>query len=115
MHEFFVFGFSFNACLFNLNLVLQRYEKTNLILNWEKCHFYCAWSQNFSDLVLRWIEQKMEIIEKLPSLTNIKGVRSFLGNAGFYRRFIRDFFEISKPLSNLLMKDIPFDFSHDYL
>jgi len=39
MDDFFVFDFSFDACLSNLNLVLQRCKETNLVLNWEKCHF----------------------------------------------------------------------------
>ena len=37
--DFFVFGSSFDHCLNNLNMVLQRCEETNLVLNWEKCHF----------------------------------------------------------------------------
>ncbi len=53
---------------------------------------------------------KIEVIEKLPPPTSVKGIRSFLGHAGFYRRFIKDFSKISKPLSNLLMKDCPFNF-----
>ena len=40
----------------------------------------------------------------------MRGVRSFLGHAGFYRRFIKDFSNISKPLSNLLMQGVPYDF-----
>ena len=47
---------------------------------------------------------KIETIEKLPPPTLVKGVRSFLGHAGFYRRFIKDFSKISKPLSKLLEK-----------
>ena len=45
--------------------------------------------------------------------TNIKGIRSFLGHAGFYRRFIKDFSKISRPLTNLLQKDVPFVFDED--
>ncbi len=48
---------------------------------------------------------KVESIEKLPPPTSIKAIRSFLGHAGFYRRFIKDFSKISKPLCNLLEKD----------
>jgi hypothetical protein len=45
---------------------------------------------------------KVEAIEKLPYPKDIKGIRSFLGHAGFYLRFIKDFSKISKPLTNLL-------------
>ena len=58
---------------------------------------------------------KVEIIEKLPSPTNVKRVRSFLGHARFYRQFIKDFSKISKPLCNLLNKDVVFNFDKDCL
>ena len=45
----------------------------------------------------------IEAIEKLPPPSSVKGIRSFLGHAGFYRRFIKDFSQIAKPLSNLLI------------
>ena len=44
---------------------------------------------------------------------NVKGVRSFLGHAGFYRRFIKDFSKIARPLSNLLNKDVAFKFDEE--
>jgi len=53
---------------------------------------------------------KVEVIEKLPPPTNVKGIKSFLGHAGFYRRFIKGFFKIAKPLSNLLSKKVSFHF-----
>ena len=53
---------------------------------------------------------KMEVIEKLPPLENVKGIRSFLGDARFYRRFIKDFSKIAKPLSNILNKEVSFHF-----
>ena len=46
---------------------------------------------------------------------NIKGIRRFLGHAGFYRRFIKDFSQISRPLTNLLAKDVPFKFTDECL
>ena len=51
---------------------------------------------------------KIEVIEHLPPPINIKGIRSFLGHAGFYRRFIKDFSHIARPLTNLLANDVPF-------
>ncbi|GKB72045.1 reverse transcriptase domain-containing protein [Tanacetum coccineum] len=56
---------------------------------------------------------KINVISKLPPLTNIKGVRSFLGHAGFYRRFIKDFSKIARPLTKLLEKDTPFEFDDE--
>ena len=53
---------------------------------------------------------KIATIEKLPPPKNVKGIRSFLGHAGFYRRFIKDFSKLSKPLCNLLEKNSAFDF-----
>jgi hypothetical protein len=50
---------------------------------------------------------KIEVIEQLPPPVNMKGIRSFLGHAGFYRHFIKDFSHISRPLMNLLAKDAP--------
>ena len=47
---------------------------------------------------------KIDLISKLPSPTNVKTVRQFLGHASFYRRFIMDFLKISKPLYKLLEK-----------
>ncbi|XP_055960668.1 uncharacterized protein LOC130015127 [Mercurialis annua] len=58
---------------------------------------------------------KTEIIEKLPPPTTVKGVRAFLGHAGFYRRFIKNFSSIARPLTNLLVKDIPYEFTNDCL
>nr|GFA43675.1 reverse transcriptase domain-containing protein [Tanacetum cinerariifolium] len=56
---------------------------------------------------------KIEVISKLPHPTTVKGIRSFLGHAGFYRRFIKDFSKISRPMSHLLEKNSPFIFSNE--
>src|SRR5438045_3442738 len=58
---------------------------------------------------------KVEVIEKMPPPTLVKGIRSFLGHAGFYRRFIQDFSKVSKPLCNLLAKDVVFYFNEECL
>ncbi|XP_022891808.1 uncharacterized protein LOC111406653 [Olea europaea var. sylvestris] len=69
---------SFDECLEHLNLVLQRCKETNLVLNWEKCHFMVQ-----------------------------EGI--VLG------RFIKDFSKVTKPLCNLLMKDVTFEFNEECL
>ena len=56
---------------------------------------------------------KVDAIEKMPCPKDIKGIRSFLGHAGFYRTFIKDFSKISRTLTDLLQKDIPFVFDDD--
>ncbi|GJX24255.1 reverse transcriptase domain-containing protein [Tanacetum coccineum] len=56
---------------------------------------------------------KVDVIAKLPHPTIVKGVRSFLGHAGFYRRFIQDFSKIARPMTHLLEKETPFVFSKD--
>ena len=53
---------------------------------------------------------KIEAIEKMPCPRDVKGIRIFLGHAGFYRRFIKDFSKTSKPLTNLLQKRCSFRF-----
>ncbi|RVW12530.1 Transposon Ty3-I Gag-Pol polyprotein [Vitis vinifera] len=85
MDDITVYGTSFEDCLSHLEDVLKRCIEKDLVLNWEKCHFM------------------------LPPPTNVKGIRQFLGHAGFYRRFIKDFSKIAKPLCELLVKDAKFE------
>ncbi|GKF86678.1 reverse transcriptase domain-containing protein, partial [Tanacetum coccineum] len=54
-----------------------------------------------------------DVIAKLPHPTTVKGVRSFLGHAGFYQQFIRDFSKISRLMTHLLEKNTPFIFSNE--
>lgn len=114
MDDFSVFGPSFDDCLHNLTKVLKRCKETNLVLSWEKSHFMVQEGIVLGHIVSkRGIEvdkAKVHLIAKLPHPATVKQVRSFLGHAGFYRRFIKDFSKISRPLCNLLAKDTPFVF-----
>ncbi|KAK8926414.1 hypothetical protein KSP39_PZI018814 [Platanthera zijinensis] len=119
MDDFSVFGDSFELCLENLGKVLKRCEETNLVLNWEECHFMVreglVLGHNISARGIEVDKAKIEVIEKLPPPTTVKAIRSFLGHAGFYRRFIKDFSKITKPLTHLLEKDTPFVFDKSCL
>ena len=112
MDDFSIYGKTFDDCLENLDKVLQRCEEKHLVLNWEKCHFMVREGIVLGHLVSkREIEvdrAKIEIIKQLPPPINIGGFHSFLGHAGFYRCLIKDFSHISRPLTNLLAKDVPF-------
>jgi hypothetical protein len=113
MDDFSVYWKTFLDCLANLDKVLTRCAEVDLVLNWEKCLFMIK-----QGIVLRHVisergievdKAKVETVEQLPPLMDVKSLRSFLGHAGFYRRFIKDFLKITKPLTQLPQKDAPFD------
>ena len=117
MDDFSVFGNSFDDCLSNLEKVLIRCEEKNLVLNWEKCHFMVTTSIVLGHIIssegIEVDKSKIELIANLPTPKTVKEIRSFLGHAGFYRRFIKDFSIISKPFCNLLTKDTIFEWTEN--
>nr|GEZ43515.1 reverse transcriptase domain-containing protein [Tanacetum cinerariifolium] len=117
MDDFSIFGDSFENCLSRLDKMMQRCEDTNLCFNWEKSHFMVkegiVLGHKISKNGIEVEKAKVDVITKLPHPTTVKGVRSFLSHAGFYRRFIKDFSKISRPMTHLLEKDTPFIFFED--
>nr|GEU91261.1 reverse transcriptase domain-containing protein [Tanacetum cinerariifolium] len=113
--DFFVFGNSFQSCLSYLEKMLKRCEDTNLCLNWEKSHCMVkegiVLGHKISKQGIEVDKAKVDVIYKLPHPTTVKGIRSFLGHAGFYRRFIKDFYKIARPMTRIIEKDTPFIFS----
>ena len=115
MDDFLVFGDSYKGFLDNLRKVLERCQEKNLVLNWEKCHFMVTQGIVLGHIVskkgIEVDKAKVELISNLPTPKCVRDIRSFLGHAGFYRRFIKDFKAIACPLCNLLAKDVPFAWS----
>lgn len=119
MDNFSVFKESYDDYLYNLESVLKRWEEINLVLNWEKYHFMVQKliiiGHRVSRKGIKVDKAKIKVIHKLPPPTLVKGIKSFLGHAGFYRRLIKDFFKIVKSLCILLEHDKYFNFHEDCL
>ncbi|KAL2235747.1 UNVERIFIED_CONTAM: Retrovirus-related Pol polyprotein from transposon 17.6 [Sesamum indicum] len=117
MDDFTVYGNSFEDCLEKLTKVLERCIEKNLVLNYEKCHFMVDQGLILGHIVSsRGIEvdrSKIDIIKSLPYPASVREIHSFLGRAGFYRRFIKDFSKIAQPLCALLQKDVTFAFDDE--
>ncbi|CAN6695352.1 unnamed protein product [Malus baccata var. baccata] len=117
MDDFSVFGDSFDGCLHNLSLILKRCVETNLVLNWEKCHFMVKQGIVLGHIIsengIEVDKSKIDLVRHLPSPTSVREVRSFLGHAGFYRRFIKDFSKMAQPLCRLLQKEVVFAFTKE--
>ncbi|XP_048605091.1 uncharacterized mitochondrial protein AtMg00860-like [Brassica napus] len=108
MDDFSLYGNSFSVCLSNLCRVLQRCEEKHLVLNWEKCHFMVrdgiVLGHQISEKGIEVDKAKIKVMMSLQAPNSVKGIMSFLGHAGFYRRFIQDFSKIARPLTRLLCK-----------
>jgi hypothetical protein len=119
MVDFSIYGKTFMDCLANMDKVLTRCAEVDLVLNSEKCHFMVKQGIVLGHVIFeRGIEvdkAKVDTVEQLPPPIDVKSLRSFLGHAGFYRGFIKDFSKITKPLMHLLQKDVAFDFNEKCL
>ena len=106
MDDITIYGSTFEECIVNLEAVLNRCIEKDLVLNWEKCHFMVQQGIVLGHIITKKDTEvdkaKVELIIKLPPPTTVKGVRQFLDHVGFYRRFIKDFSKLSKPLCELL-------------
>ncbi|GJY38134.1 reverse transcriptase domain-containing protein [Tanacetum coccineum] len=112
-NEYYCFLDGFSG-YFQIPIDPQDQEKTTFTSK-EKCHFMVKEGIVLSHKILKSrIEvdrAKVDVIAKLPPPMSVKGIRSFLGHAGFYRRFIQDFSKIARPMTHLLEKETPFIFS----
>ncbi|CAM8959032.1 unnamed protein product [Rhodiola kirilowii] len=115
MDDFTIYGNTFDACLDNLSTVLARCVSMNLVLNYEKCHFMVTHGVVLGHVVsqegMEVDKAKINLIMTLPYPSTVRDIKSFLGHAGFYRRFIKDFSKKALPLSTLLKKEVPFEFT----
>jgi hypothetical protein len=87
MDDFSICGKTFEDCLANLDKVLKRCQMADLVVNWETCHFIVqegiVLGHKISKKGIEMDKAKIEVIENLSPPTNVKGIHSFLGHAGF--------------------------------
>ena len=112
-----VFSKDFESHLEHLNLVLGRLRAANLTIKAKKCLFgiqrieYLGYV--ISDAGIEPNKSKVEAVSKIPQPTNVDQVRSFIGMATYYRRFVKDFSKIAEPLTRLTRKDIAFEWKEE--
>ncbi len=95
-----------------LFLVFQKLKQAGLKAKLTKCEFLKSRIEFLGHLVdgdgIHTVDSKITTVQKFPTPTSVEKVRSFLGLAGYYRAFIKDFPSIGSPLTRLLKKDVPF-------
>jgi hypothetical protein len=115
MDDFTVYGDNFQEAVENLEKVLIRCQETNLSLSHEKCHMLytegVVLGHHISPTGIQVDLAKIKVIHDLLVPTTQKDVRSFLGHAGYYRRFIENFTKIASPLFSLLTKATEFSWN----
>jgi hypothetical protein len=110
MDDFTVYGDDFQQALDNLKKVLVRCKETNLSLSHEKLRMMLTkgivLGHHVFDTIIRVDPAKIDIIYQIKIPSSQKEIRSFLGHASYYRRFIQNFTNLATPLFELLTKDV---------
>ncbi len=96
----------------SLKLVLQKLEEAGLKAKLSKCEFLKVKIKFLGHIVdgegIHTVDEKVMAVQKFPQPKSVENVRSFLGLAGYYRPFIKNFAAIASPLTKLLKKDVAF-------
>ena len=102
MDDVISFGNDFDVTLKRLRHVFQRFMDAGLKLKPRKCAFFCKEVEFLGHIVglegIKVQPKKVECVQSWPIPRNRKEVRSFLGLAGYYRRFTKDFAKVARPL-----------------
>ena len=106
LDDIIIFSENFEQHLERLNKVLTTLKSCNLKLAPEKCHFFKPRIKFLGHVVssegVETDPEKIEKVKNWPTPTNADELRSFLQFAGYYRRFIKDYSKIIRPLSEIL-------------
>ena len=115
LDDILVFSTNIKEHLEHIRVLFQRLKEVDLKLSKRKCCFLKAHVQYSAHYIsgsgLEPVPEKLEDLKKIPPPTDITGVREFLGFVGYYRKFIPQYSDIARPLTNLTHKDEVFDWS----
>ena len=97
----------------NLEIVFSRLREAGLKAKLSKCNFLKSRIEFLGHVVdgdgIHTVDSKIKAVAHFPTPKSVENVRSFLGLAGYYRAFVRNFASIASPLTRLLKKDTPFN------
>ncbi|KZR99395.1 Uncharacterized protein APZ42_004748 [Daphnia magna] len=101
-----------------LDAVLTAFQNAKITLNVEKCSFCVPHGKFLGHLVdgegLRPDPQKITAIDNFPTPVDVSSLKSFLGLASYYRRFIRQFALMAAPLHQLLKKEVSWEWKPEH-
>ena len=111
------YGRNLEDSLANLESVFKRLREHKLLLNAEKCSLLCTSVTYLGHVISKDgvlpDPSKVDAVKKFPTPSNVKELKSFLGLAGYYRRFIKDFAKIAKPLNSLFKDGVEFQWKSE--
>lgn len=109
---------TFDLGLSNLREVLFSFKNAGLTLRLTKCHFFMEKVEYLGHEIskdgVRPGARKTEAVKSFPLPVNVHSVRQFLGLAGYFRKYIKDFATIAKPLTHLIKKDVQFSWGNEH-
>ncbi|CAK9821240.1 Retrovirus-related Pol polyprotein from transposon 17.6 [Anthophora retusa] len=112
LDDIIIFGQSIEEHNRNLAIVLQRLKELGLKLQPDKCEFLKPELEYLGHVItaegVKPNPKKLEAVKNFKLPKTPTDIKSFLGLAGYYRKFIRNFSKIAKPLTDLTKKDTPF-------
>ena len=117
LDDILVHGSSFQTALGALRRVLHRIAAAGLKLHPDKCCFMRKELEFLGHRVgeegISTLEEKVRAVKDWPVPANVRELKSFLGLASYYRRFVRGFSCIAAPLFRLQQKDCDFAWTSD--
>jgi hypothetical protein len=99
----------------HVKAVLEKLRASKLYAKERKCEFFKTEVEFLGHMVgrdgVRMMDDKVKAISEWPTPTKVGDIRAFLGTAGYYRKFIRDFSSIATPLTELTKESVKFEWT----